>query len=404
MTHKNRKPKKAVFFNCPAYGHVNPTLGLVKELVQQGEEIHYYCSEEFRDKIEAAGAVFHLLPFDILPEYSKNFHVVQVIGDILEKSKEMLPSLLSEIEAARYDYIISDFFAFWGAIISLKTGLKTVIVRPVFAMHKEIKHPKKFKSDLWKTPFKTIRQVLRTLSLFNYLKRQYKLPKLDIKSMFEDWLPNTLVLVCTDIRFQPRAELFDPQQYKFIGSSIEARNEQTSNFPMHLILQDRPLVLISLGSILNNKPAFFKCCIEAFRNSPFQVVMSVGNQIDIPSLNLPDNFIAWSFIPQLTLLQKAAIFITHGGMNSAVEGIMNEVPMLVIPQVSDQFLVAQELERCGVGLWMREKPTAVRLQNWTEKLFKDEQIHQNLAALKHAFVNAGGAQRGAEEVLNFVNE
>ena len=47
---------KAVFFNIPAHGHVNPTLPLVQELVRRGETVIYYAIEDFRRKIEATGA------------------------------------------------------------------------------------------------------------------------------------------------------------------------------------------------------------------------------------------------------------------------------------------------------------------------------------------------------------
>jgi UDP:flavonoid glycosyltransferase YjiC (YdhE family) len=50
---------KIVFVEMPAYGHVNPTLPVVRELVRRGEQVVYYDSEEFRPQIEQAGATFH---------------------------------------------------------------------------------------------------------------------------------------------------------------------------------------------------------------------------------------------------------------------------------------------------------------------------------------------------------
>ena len=49
---------KAFFLNIPAHGHMNPTLPLVRELVNRGETIIYYSGEEFRERVEAAGATF----------------------------------------------------------------------------------------------------------------------------------------------------------------------------------------------------------------------------------------------------------------------------------------------------------------------------------------------------------
>ena len=49
---------KIVWFCIPAHGHTNPTLGLVKEMTGAGHEVVYFSFEQFREKIEAAGAQF----------------------------------------------------------------------------------------------------------------------------------------------------------------------------------------------------------------------------------------------------------------------------------------------------------------------------------------------------------
>src|SRR5437868_6970972 len=49
---------KYVFLNVPAHGHVNPTLAVAQELVRRGQAVSYYLTDEFRDVVEATGAVF----------------------------------------------------------------------------------------------------------------------------------------------------------------------------------------------------------------------------------------------------------------------------------------------------------------------------------------------------------
>ncbi len=49
---------KVLFLNYPGEGHVNPTIALVEELLKKGEEVVYYCIEEYRNKIEKTGAPF----------------------------------------------------------------------------------------------------------------------------------------------------------------------------------------------------------------------------------------------------------------------------------------------------------------------------------------------------------
>ena len=49
---------RIVFFSIPAYGHTNPTVEVVRQLVRRGHRVRYYSFEEFRAKLEGAGAEF----------------------------------------------------------------------------------------------------------------------------------------------------------------------------------------------------------------------------------------------------------------------------------------------------------------------------------------------------------
>jgi hypothetical protein len=51
-----------LFLNVPLHGHINPTLDLASELVTRGNDVVYYASASFREKIEATGAEFRFQP------------------------------------------------------------------------------------------------------------------------------------------------------------------------------------------------------------------------------------------------------------------------------------------------------------------------------------------------------
>ena len=42
---------KIVFFSIPAYGHTNPTIEVVRELCNRGNEVWYYSFNEFKRTI-----------------------------------------------------------------------------------------------------------------------------------------------------------------------------------------------------------------------------------------------------------------------------------------------------------------------------------------------------------------
>ena len=104
---------------------------------------------------------------------------------------------------------------------------------------------------------------------------------------------------------------------------------------------------ISLGTIFNNEPSFFKQCFEAFGESNYQVVLSRGKYVDAATLSpIPDNFLVSPYVPQLDILSRARVFVTHAGMNSTMESLYYGVLMVAVPQMQEQTVtVAQNFAR-----------------------------------------------------------
>ena len=157
-------------------------------------------------------------------------------------------------------------------------------------------------------------------------------------------------LMLTSKLFHPQSEVIDDSFY-FIGPSIEERPiDNNFNFKKD---ENKILVYISLGTIFNDNFEIFKQFVEAFRNwKDFQVVISIGKHFDVKDLgDLPENILAFNFVPQLQILKIADIFITHGGINSINEAILlNNLPVIVIPQEIDKFDNAKQIEKLEAGI------------------------------------------------------
>lgn len=173
---------------------------------------------------------------------------------------------------------------------------------------------------------------------------------LGIKLHCHNWLdeiaenPPACNLVYTLRECQPFAEDFPEERFHFIGPSVYARKEESFPIP------EKPVIYISIGTILKGAERFFRACVEAFQKKNVTVVMSVGKDFDISRLgNIPGNFIVRNHIPQITVLKQASLFITHGGMNSVSEAMIHGVPMVVIPCVSDQPVNAEQVARLRLG-------------------------------------------------------
>ena len=132
-------------------------------------------------------------------------------------------------------------------------------------------------------------------------------------------------------------------------------------------------------------------------------MLSVGKRTDIAALGTPPrNFIVQEFVPQLELLQRTALFVTHGGMNSVSEALYYGVPLIVIPQSADQNLVGQRIEQLGAGKALRRASvTAQRLRSTSEDVLGEPAYQLASARLGKSFGVPDGYVHAADEIQAF---
>lgn len=405
---------KVLFFGYPFHGHTNPTLGLIKELVDRGEEIIYYSEEPFRARIENTGARFRsyqtqgfqgkkdvdLSVSDGVEEWLSSFTFIIGYG------QAVIQNMLPEIKAEAAQYIIHDSCAYWGKKVAAMLHLPGVSSITTLVCDQKMMETE---ADLF------LHSVLRVSAenLFKKYGARNVATMLDnmafyLKTLFgkefdilDLILPREgLNIVYTSRLFQMSQEYFD-NSFQFIGPSI-MRNEKNEGFPFGE-LTGNPLVYISLGTIFNQKSDFFKKCLTAFQNTDFQVVMAVGNKIDIQELGtIPPNFIVRNYLPQLEILQQASVFISHAGMNSTSEGIYYHVPLILFPQGNDQFLVAERVEQLGVGVYVRNANLSPHeLRKLTEKVLNDQRFKEKGKLVAESFREAGSYRKAADAIFAY---
>jgi len=400
---ENKKVAKGIFFCIPGYGHVNPTLAMVKELVERGEQIDYCCTEEFRAPIERTGATFIPFPLDIAYPTQEFFNVIDIFANIMEDSYNALPILGKMMEDANYDYLLVDIYTPWGRILANHFQLPIMVFFPSFAIHKKIKEKTAHSFLQFFSKFgMSIKSGFRLRKFYKKLQEKYTLPK----GGFVSYLDGALDIPCitfTSREFQPSSEIF-PSNYLFTGPNInvEVANSD-SNFPYEK-LEGKKVIYISLGSVVVSRQ-FLETCIIAFSNTDFTVVLNVSKVFKKEDFTVPDNFILCSFAPQIEILSRASLFLTHGGMNSTHEGIYFEVPLIVFPQGGDQFMVAQAVVQNKLGLWLNSKKVSPeKLLNAANQVLEDVEIKNNIKAMSQSLKKAGGYKRAADEVQLFIQQ
>lgn len=375
----------------PYAGHVNPTLGTVAALVAAGHDVSYVLDPRWRHEVEATGAGF--IPYDDYPDAP---------GPL---TRTLLAARRAFATARRvgsdgYDCVLYEGLLSSGKALADSLGLPAVRLSSTFA------YTRRILDEIASTGGAHFTSVMRAGPLYRALsasaRRKGRLQTSDFITEIVDNPPD-LTYVYTSRSFQLDAGAFGEERFRFIGPSLDARRHEPA-LGLDLDSLGSPLIYISMGTLLNKRRRLYRSCIAAFADAPVTVLMSVGRRIEPASLGpLPGNVVAHPWVPQLEVLDRADLFITHGGMNSVNESIHAGVPMLVIPQGNDQPTVAARVESLGLGLRLDPgQASPDRLRSAGEHILASPTIAANLAALSADMRAAGGNARAVDEIVRMV--
>jgi zeaxanthin glucosyltransferase len=141
-----------------------------------------------------------------------------------------------------------------------------------------------------------------------------------------------------------------PPQFHYAGPFFDDAGREPIPFPWEK-LDGRPLIYASLGTLVNGMTTIYQTILAAVGRLPeMQVVLAKGNSIELNDLGpVPPNVIVVNQAPQLELLKRSVLCITHAGLNTALESLAQGVPMVAIPIGYDQPGVATRIAHHGVG-------------------------------------------------------
>ncbi|MFB6364166.1 macrolide family glycosyltransferase [Paenibacillus elgii] len=393
---------RILFMNGGAEGHVNPTVSVVRELIQRGNEVVYFTTEYFRERLEKVGAEVRTYDYHRFYEgfLKHDTHPLGRVNGLLEGAEALVPYVLEESKAKPFDYIVHDSMFGGGRLMAHLLKLPAINSCSSFAMTAAyFNHFIKHLNDLVPSgPSEEVQADFDRLAA--RLRRDYGY---EIHSPYEAFLnPEPLTIVYTSQLFQPKREDFD-DSYKFVGPSVSARLHGEPEMPE---LAGKSVIYISLGTEFNSNIDFYRSCFEAFGGSGNTIVMSVGRKTEIESLGaIPDNFIVRPYVPQLEVLQHARLFITHGGMNSTNEGLSHGLPLVLVPQGADQPRVAERVAELGAGVVLEKtEPTADLLRDTVNRVLETPSYREAAARVGESLRSAGGARQAADEIMKYVSQ
>jgi zeaxanthin glucosyltransferase len=164
-------------------------------------------------------------------------------------------------------------------------------------------------------------------------------------------------------------------------------------------LTGEPLIYASMGTLQNGLESTFSAIAEAVGTRPgMQLVLSIGESLEPGKINsLPANCIVVKNAPQIELLKRAALCITHAGLNTALESLALGVPMVAIPVSTDQPGVAARIAYTKTGSYvpLREL-TAPGLSTLINEVLTNSEYRQNANKMREAIAKTNGLEVAAD--------
>ncbi|MEU5108607.1 MULTISPECIES: macrolide family glycosyltransferase [unclassified Streptomyces] len=385
------------FLNIAMHGRVNPTLPVVAELVRRGHTVTYYTSPAFREQIEATGATVCLYPGGEQPLPERPTPLTLIEG-LAGTAVRLLPAVLTDLRRVQPDLVVHDNACLWGAVAARELAVPAAASHTTFAFNRHVPSPTRGSWELLAAAAARPRSIQGYLRSRWGLHRRFDtrgLPLFDVGNIRQP-----LNLVYTSRAFQPAVEDFD-ESYRFVGPCVGARPADPS-FPADQ-LRD-PVLYASLGTVFNADPQLLRTFATALAPLGGTVIVSTGHTDPAALGPLPANVLARHSVPQPEVLARAAMFVTHGGMNSANEALYAGVPSLVIPQGADQPIVARRVAELGAGLSMRtEDVTEASVRALARRLLDDPRFQAAATTMQVAQREAGGYRRAADELERYLS-
>src|SRR5262245_28525174 len=389
-------------------GHLNPMTALARQLQARNHEVVFLYSSG------AAGLPFVPGPEkdhinENRPEASKKQgeDALQFsLRAVLTQTEAILKSLPPIVQANGIDALIIDTVQFYAELGAMQLGI------PYLHVSNGVHHDYSGYTPLclygWPhetTPAALARNreaVAKWTDLLNSLNGDIK-ARAESVGLKIDW--NNLDSTASpfaSITQVPRAFDFEtshwPSQFHHTGPFHNGNGREKVDFPWER-LTGEPLVYASMGTILNGQADVFRTIIAGVAKSKnLQLVLSIGDQVDRKQIGpVSNNAIVVKRAPQLELLKRATVCITHAGLNTVLEALAQGVPQVAIPVTYDQPGVAARIAHQKTGVVTSlDKLTADHLAFLLNKVLTDPIYRENACKLQKAITQANGLSVAAD--------
>jgi zeaxanthin glucosyltransferase len=352
---------KIAFVMLPTAGHLNPTFKLAKSLKQKGHQIFYlglssageHLSSLPESYVGGQGMEHVTVLRETLPNWGAFLNTRIFIEQCCRTINANREKVEERIRSIQPDLIVIDKLMLGAALLTVELEIQTIFLN-------------------------TMLPVENLLSLAPATVGAEKLGALER-------LPE--LIVCPQELDFPRPPV---GTRRYIEASVDLTRKESS-FDWRLLSRGKPLIYCSLGThnyAYQETRRFYQAAVEAMRlNRNYQMALRVGSGSEIDEFtSIPSNVLIVREVPQLELLKRASMMITHGGLGSVKECILLGVPMIVFPQLNDQPLNAARVVHHGLGLMDDvRKISADRIRTLIDQIDQNPSYKRRVESLGRKF-------------------
>jgi zeaxanthin glucosyltransferase len=412
---------KIGFLSLPLTGHLNPMTALARKLQSRGNEVLFFGVPDVEPIIRAAdlafvpyseteypigsmarilGPVAHLHGLDTI-----RFTAERIMPDLVEAAFRSLPKTLMETGVQA---MVIDNAYFLAQLAPMSLNLPFVQI--CNALHRDPSGVTPLCWFSWSheiTPEARARnadglkQANRLFSGVLSRAQAYE-EKLGLKIDWNDLSSTSSRLAV----ITQTPAVFDfpgipwPVTFHYAGPFQDNKGREPIPFPWEK-LTDRPLIYASLGTLVNGIGYAYAAILKAVSRFPkMQLVLSTGKNLNPDDLGpIPENTIVVRSAPQIDLLKRATLCITHAGLNTTLEALTQGVPLVAIPIGYDQPGVASRIAYHGVGEFVEiGNLTVPRLAELIEKVTAKANYREKAAGFKKVLTETRGLDIAADIV------
>jgi zeaxanthin glucosyltransferase len=402
----------------PVPGHIHPFGALGRELIERGHSVTVVHMADLENRTRAEGLGFVPIgqtahPAGSLPQSLAALGRLKgmaalgfTIRAVAKTTEMMLRDGPAAIRNAGVEMLLVDQTEPAGGTIAEHLGLPFVTICNALMLNREADIPPPFTP--WKyqpDPLGRLRnrigyaisdRMLRPVGkVVAAYRRKWALPA--HKTSDESFSNLAQIAQQPPIFDFPRHRL--PACFHYAGP-LRKPALKPLDFPWEA-LNGRPLIYASLGTLQNNRADVFRTFAEAAAGLDAQLVITHGGALDGRELEaLPGNPVVVSYAPQIEVLRRARLTLTHAGLNTVLDSLSQGVPAIAIPITYEQPAIAERLRRTGAGEVLPFSALRVdRLRALMERLLHDDEYLTTAKKAAASIQTSGGVTRAADIIL-----